>query len=205
MLEFPDVDEAMAALAPLFPTLYQAFEAGTARARAFFEAEAEREDPHLFAASARHGALAVIDRQAGVGGGLQRVPLTNCGIQLAYAGYDLRCWKTTDGELPGPSTQAKRQFVGQLLLGAPFPESSAAGNLVVQWEHDPATGRVDLMLVCPKPGRHGTASVEIHWSRPIPHPAEDVRLNVAPADAPNPVEDLDFIRPAAAQSAGRAS
>lgn len=199
MAAFPDQHQALADLAPLIPVLYDAFEQGTTHARRYYEGDENRTDAHLFATLTRDMVLRVLDARAESDEHLTRVPLINCGIEIQYAGYDVRCLKTTCGELPSSSTETRLRFFQQLTLGASFSGTSVAGrNLVVQWEYDAATGRVDLVLLCTKSGR-ADGDFEVQWSIPLPHPAEGLATGPDVGRPVAPVDDLDF-RPLAAPS-----
>lgn len=199
MTSYPDQDQALRDLDPLVPALYEAFEQGTAHARRYYEGQEERTDPHLFAALVRDVVLRALDARAEWDEGLTRIPLTNCGIEFRYAGYDVRCMKTTDGELPSSMTATRLRFFRQLMLGAGFSGAPVLGkNLVLQWEYAAASGRVDLVLLCTKSGKTD-GDFEARWSAPLPHPAEHVRSDHDLADPQTTVEDLDF-RPLASPS-----
>lgn len=204
MLDFPDPDVAIARLAPILPVFHEAFDHGTAVARRHFELEGGGlgDDPLCFASITRFHAIRVLDARGQGLQGYARTRLSNSGIQVTYAGYQLRCWKTTDGELPAfAPSPGRRRFVRQLSLESPFPGSAmrellGGANLIIQWEYFRANETVELTLACPKPGHEEAEgeSIEVHWSRSIPHPSETIVGDSPTPSAPGDAEDLDIIR-----------
>lgn len=205
-MRLPDPSLAYAQLQPVFSPLYQAFEHGTGVARRTFEEGGLERDPLVFAALSRLYAIPVLDAGARPLPGFVRTPLMNCGIQFAFGGFEVRVWKTTDGELPSATSSAKRRFVRQLPLGHGFSgeetaDDGGARNLIIQWEYRPSSV-VDLTLVCPKPGSSGPESVDVLWSLPIAHPGEAAAAIPSPTVPTDDIDDLDFIRP---RDGGRAA
>ena len=199
MTNLPDPEVALARLAPIFPAFYEAIEHGTGVARGLFDEWGFELEGNVFSSITRLHAIPVLDARGRELDGYQRTPLANSGILMAYAGHQLRCWKTTDGELPSPASSATRlRFYRQIPLDLPYPEaprtgSADGGNLVVLWEYDLATESVELTLVCPKAASDDPNSVEAAWSRPIPRPSAAPRAE-PPTASTGHAEDLEFIR-----------
>ena len=198
-MDLPDMERTVARLAPLFPALFEGLEHGVAVSKGLFDEWGREHDPYVFAINARFHAIPVIDARGQALDGYARTEAPNCGIHLTFGGYRLRCWKTTDGELPHPSSSTARlRFLRQLPLNLPLFGFGTGhddyGNLVIQWEADPVTGIVDLTLVCPKPGKDGPDSIETYWSFPVPHPSRTMACPPAASAFAADVEDLEFIR-----------
>jgi len=203
--ELPKENTVFDRLAPIFPMIYEAFEHGATVARVLFDEWGIVPEPHAFASITRLHAIRVLDRRGRELDGYMRTHLTNSGVQLTFAGYDLRFWKTSDGELPNAtSSNAKLRFFRQLPLGLfkrdeNEAESPSGRNLVIQWEYSSFSGNIGLTVVCPKPGDVGVESVEAYWSRPIPHPAETIApVSISPVEDATD-DDLTHIQPLTAE------
>lgn len=198
-MKIPDPEVASAQLASIFPPLYEAFEHGTSVAADLFDDWGFDFEGHTFSSITRLHAIPVLDARCRDLAGCERTPLANSGIQVTFAGYQLRCWKTANGELPNPSSTAKLRFLHQLPLDLPVFSDGAIdpadrGNLVVQWQYNLVTKTVELTLVCPKPGNHEPVLTEVAWSRPIPRPTDTLYVEQLTKATQEDVEDLEFIR-----------
>ena len=171
----PDSDEALAALDPIRPILWEALEHGIATARAHFTQGPV--NGSLGSHIARFHA-----REHLVANGVECEHLALNGIGLKYGGYYIRVLKADDGELPVAGSSVRRQrFYCQLpqqqelfAVEAGDVEIEPEVNLVVLW--DVVRGSfngLSLALACPKAGGTTKASVEAHWYREFQHPAFD--------------------------------
>lgn len=116
LVKLPDMDIAVERVCPIFPALYEGLEHGVGISKALFEEWGMEHDPYVFALITRFHAIPVIDARAQALDGYTRTPLPNCGILLTFGGYQIRCWKTTDGQRPNFTTsQAKLRFLHQQL------------------------------------------------------------------------------------------
>ena len=154
----------LAQLEPIVPLLYDAAEAATHEARAFFDGlsteEAEARDPYLFPHLVRFYVCRALDAR-GQTSNVDKDWLANSGVALRIDWLAARFLKSSFGQLPPPGrSMTKRRFYRQI-TGATLWEFDSTSrsipsvNVVITWDVD-SLGEPFMLLAVDCPSDGGT-------------------------------------------------
>jgi hypothetical protein len=176
-----DKERILGLLAPALPTIYEAFESGTARTREFFQQQpterGKQRDPYLAAHLTRYWAGGYL-AEKGLAERIDPIWLPNNGVAVRLGPVDVRCLKSFFGQIPGPGrSEVKRAFYNQvvqqpLFLFGPEQERAAAlVNIIITWDVDArgSLGRLDVHS--PASALRSRDSVRCYWTEELIHPA----------------------------------
>lgn len=207
----PDSQEALSDLSQLIPTVYSTLEAAIQGAREFFDKENRPIDPYLAPCLVRYYAkqfLIAAGCNAEYEDDVEHDEgdvefkfhnLSNNGLALKSEKYQIRIWKSDDGELPVPGpSQVRQRFFQQLSLD--MSVSAERTNLAILWEVSSNYTLIGLLLSCPKAGDNSRASVEAYWTIPIPHPAFSTTVGDQGEDHVEEFADLPISKPVDVQA-----
>lgn len=197
-----DKPAILAQLEPIVPLLYDAAEAATHQARAFFDGlsaeEAEARDPYLFPHLVRFYVCRALDER-GQSSTFDKDWLANSGVALRADWLAARFLKSSFGQLPPPGRSvAKRRFYRQI-TGATLWDLDSTNrsipsvNVIVTWDVDSLGNLSRLTAYCPSDGGYTLESVHWYWREELAHPATTIALppiETAPEDEDR--EDLDI-------------
>jgi hypothetical protein len=204
--QIPSPEEALKQIAKIIPPIYDAMEAGTQGARAFFEREQAPIDPYHASSHVRWEAKRRLQGQgrevADIDYKLGDLPMN--GLRLTFEDCLIWILKSDNGKVPPPGPSGFKQAfylqqIRQLVLPmAPFDnetqgtdDSRPLLSLVVLWEVTRDYRLEGLLLACPRAGDTTRASVQLYWGPvPIPHPA----LSIEGESTAHDVDDLDIRR-----------
>jgi len=181
-------DEALRRLRNVSPIIYRSLEAGTEKARDFFESRELQVEPFLFSTMVRYFAWLMLTSEKYQDVGLKVEKLTNVGIQLKCEGFLIRIWKTgEEGELPPPGESMARQaFYNQQQPFLPFDysdiEEFAPVKLAFVWNAGSDHTLSEVYLVCPSADEGPWRPGMYHWNARIEHPAESIQADVSLVD-----------------------
>jgi hypothetical protein len=129
--------------------------------------------------------------------------VANVGLHLRVGQYDIRVWKSKEGDLPYPGrSRNKHAFLNhnQVLQAAfDFGDPWLSANLVILWtariKRDVPDGSYALdrvLLVLPKAAPiNYSASGDVYWARTLEHPA--LLMHPSPSDGgAQEITDLPF-------------
>ncbi|MEP7355106.1 MAG: hypothetical protein ABI824_17900 [Acidobacteriota bacterium] len=150
-------------------------------------------DPWYFSHSVRYLTCCDLDASHVPNLDFVRQPQALSAIDLTYRGCHIKVWKSTDGELPITGNSTHRQsFIAQPYLQNYFeslPEVEIPMNLAMLWEVDSNLELSSMNLVCPKRFETFFKSGETFFSKAIPHPAIEIKIE---ADFTSQPLDLDI-------------
>jgi hypothetical protein len=122
-------------------------------------------------------------------------PASNCGLFLGYKNYDVRILKSgTDGSVPKPSSDARRDFFSRNQRNLPFftiegPSPRRREVAVILWRLNNTLGYGGYSVAFPK-GSLENGDVECHWLSEWSIAPMPLKASPLPDDT-----DLDEIRP----------
>jgi hypothetical protein len=206
--EIPSSEEALKQIAKIIPPIYDAMEAGTQGARAFFEREQAPIDPYHASSHVRWEAKRRLQAQgrevADVDYKLHDLPMN--GLRLNFEDCLIWILKSDNGKVPPPGPSGFKQAfylqrIRQLVLPmAPFTSEPQADeddgstpllSLVILWEVTRDYRLDGLLLACPRAGDTTRTSVQLYWGPiSVPHPA----LSVEGDSTAHDIDDLDIRR-----------
>ena len=198
----PSAAEALEELEPLIPVIFGALENAVFETQEYFETRKERHDPYLAPCLVRHTTkrfLTTASFQGPTDGPSIRFALediANNGLCIMFGRFRIRILKADEGDLPEPTSHARREFYEQLAMPLPTSgggalSSNSRVNLVVLWDFDRSHDLDGLTLVCPRAGSHDDPS-RSYWRLELPHPVESARADPADSDDIDDIDDLDF-------------
>jgi hypothetical protein len=104
--------------------------------------------------------------------------LTNNGLMVSYNGFRLKIFKSDNGDLPIPYSEAKSRYYSQqlpLLEDLPVNSKIIHPNLIVLWSVNFKYDFYELRLACPKSGNKTRDSVQAYFNEPVPHSVELIK------------------------------
>jgi hypothetical protein len=170
----PTAQSEIATLSPLWPMLYEIFEAATERACRFFEADSAPINRDLFPELVRYFVSRELRDKEFILDGFVKESIIKNGLSIIYRDRRIRMWKTLDDELPPPGrSRVKQGFLGQQLSF--FPASNGIiktvkHNLAVLWNIDTNYRLDHLQLAYPESVEEMWVPAKAHWTTQIPHP-----------------------------------
>lgn len=166
--------ETLNQLSSIYPEIYAGFEYGIGKAKEYFQDEGIALECSVFSSLVR---LHVKDYLHSKGiDGVAFYDLALCGLCFRYRQYLIRIWKAQDHQLPPPGPSETRQSFYNQQYRLDFNGDSVELDLAFLWNLDSRYNLSALWLVCPKYFDPESATIEAHWSIPVPHPVLTIRV-----------------------------
>jgi len=186
----PDPEAELAALGPILPALFEAFEQATERAIDFFRHLTAPVNADLYPELVRYYVKSHLEAVGAVVDEFEREELGKNGLCISLSSRRIRMWKAHGDEVPPANgSAAKLAFLNQQL---PLPMAAFQSlkqidfNLVILWNVDGGYHFKGFFLCCPE--STSGSQVNVYWSVPVPHPG-DADQGSGPVAAP-PDDDL---------------
>lgn len=197
----PTYKEVSEEIGAIYPVLYRAFEAATAKAKDYFVTQGRPIDWQLYPDLVRYEAKVLLV-EAGHDAQFDMEDLSRNGLMAVFAGYPTRIRKADNGTVPLPGNS--QPYIGHLNQQAWLPlDGDRKWNLMALWDTNPLGLLSSIKLALTASATK--ASVENYWIETIPHPASAQQPPTPPAEGRTEVEREDIdIGPAASERDERA-
>ena len=186
----PTYTEVSGEIGTLYPVLYRAFEAATAKAKDYFVNQGRPIDWQLYPDLVRYEAKYILVL-AGHDAEFDMEDLSRNGLMAVFAGYPTRIRKADNGTVPLPG--GSQPYMGHLNQQAWLPlDGERKWNLMALWDNS-SLGLLSSIKLALTASASKT-SVENYWIETIPHPASAQRPPAAHDDgkADAEREDIDI-------------
>ena len=183
----PSYPDELAAIAPLIPILFPAFERSTERACEFFEKLGKEINVDLFPELVRYYMAEELKDKGLVLENYQFEEIRKNGLCLVFNQRRIRIWKADENDLPAPGNSGvKMGFLNQQLsfsLASDGAFIAVERNLVILWNVNVHHRFARLHLVMPESAENKWSTAGAYWAEEIPNPLL--------SDAAKPLETED--------------